>query len=185
MKAVRLFVLQLLLALPISAAFAQAAAQPKSTETRAQVKAETLEAFREGDFEVGDTGKKAYEVTPDRYPKRAAPEGETRAQVKSELEAARRDGDLPVGDVGDTPRDIDPKAYPAPPAAPGLTRAQVKQETLAAIRAGDVQIGDSGKTLAQENPSRYAGAPAVPPKLHLRHKAKVADTSSSASASTH
>ena len=183
MKAIRLVVLPLLLALPVSAVFAQAAAQPKSTETRAQVKAETLEAFRDGDFEVGDTGMKAYDITPDRYPKRPVPERETRAQVKADLEVARRNGSIPFGEIGDTPRDIDPKSYPAQPATQGLTRAQVKQETLAAVRAGDVQVGDSDETLAQENPSRYAGSPAVPPKLHFRHKAKVAATSSPASAS--
>lgn len=182
MKVCRASALCLSILLPATSVFSQAASQPVSGETRAQVKAETREAFREGDFEVGETGHKAYEVTPNRYPKRPMPAGETRAQVRSELEAARRNGDIAVGDVGDTPREIDPKAYPAQPTAPGLTRAQVKRDTLAAIRAGDVQIGDRGETLAEENPSRYAGSPARPPKLGLANKPVAKPAASSAPA---
>ena len=172
--------LPLLLAVPVATVLAQAASQATLPETRAQVKAETLEAFREGDFEVGDTGRKAYEITPNRYPKHPMPRAETRVQVKAELESARRNGDIPIGDVGDTPRDIDPKAFPPQPFVQGLTREQVKQETLTAIRAGDVQVGESGETLAQENPSRYAGSPALPPKLHFTRKAKAAASTASA-----
>jgi hypothetical protein len=173
MKALRLVGLPSLLAIPAAIAFAQAASQPTGGLTRAQVKAETLEAIREGDFEVGDTGHKAYELYPARYPKLPPQAGETRVQVKEELADARRNGDIPVAETGETPREINPKAFPAEPAVPGLTRAQVKQETLAAIRAGDVQVGDSGETLAELNPSRYAGAPAKL-LLHLPRKAKAA-----------
>jgi len=179
MRVFRLSILSLLFAIPASAVLAQAASQPTSSLTRAQVKAETLEAIREGDSEVGETGRKAYELEPNRYPKRPMPVGETRAQVKTELEEARRNGDIAVGDVGDTPREINPKAYPAEPAGPGLTRAQVKQDTLAATRAGDVQVGETGETLAQQNPSRYAGSPAVAPKFHLPHKTKPAPATAS------
>jgi hypothetical protein len=182
MKALRRIGVPSLLAIPAAIAFAQAASQPNTGESRAQVKAEATEAVREGDFEVGDTGRKANQINPNRYPKAPAAVGETRAQVKAELDTARREGSMPVGDVGDTPREISPKAFPAEPTAPGLTRAEVKAQAKSAARAGDVQVGDSGKTLAEENPPRYAGAPAKPPKLqlHLPHKA----TQTSASAST-
>lgn len=166
----------LLLASCAANVFAQAASQPDGHLTRAQVKAETKEAYREGDFEVGDTGQKAYEVTPNRYPKRPMPPGETRAQVKSELEAARRNGDIAVGDVGDTARDIDPKAFPPQPAASSLTRAQVRQETLAAIRAGEIPVGETGETPAQANPSRYAASAVRTPKVK-RAKQQLAATS--------
>ena len=166
----------LLLASCAANVFAQAASQPDGPLTRAQVKAETKEAFREGDFEVGDTGQKAYELAPNRYPKRPMPPGETRAQVKSELETARRNGDIAVGDVGDTAREIDPKAFPPQPAASSLTRAQVKQETLAAIRAGEIPVGETGETPAQVNPSRYAASAVKAPKLK-KAKQQLAATS--------
>jgi hypothetical protein len=185
MKALRLVGMSCLLALPAAIVFAQAASQPTNGLSRAQVKAETLQALRDGDFEVGDTGRKAYEVYPGRYPKMPEQAGETRAQVKQELDAARRNGDIPQAETGETPREINPKAFPAPPAAPGLTRAEVRQETLAAIRAGDVQVGDSGQTLAELNPSRYAGAPAKPPKLHLHLSHKAHGTASATSAPAH
>lgn len=182
MNAIRLTTLSLLLALPLASAFAQAASRPATSATREQIKAETREALREGDFDVGDTGRKAYEVAPNRFPRRPTPPGETRQQVKDELKAARANGDIPVGDTGDTPRDIDPRAFPPQPFVPGLTRGQVKQEARDAVRAGNIQIGETGETLAQENPSRYAGSPAVAPKLHLLHKASAASAAASSPA---
>jgi len=162
------------------APFAGAQAGSAGGETRAQVKAETLEAARNGELHVGDDDRKQNELMPDRFPKKAMAPTKSRADVKGELAQARKDGDLAIGDQNETARDQNPKRYPPKPMSPGLTRAQVKDETQAAIRAGDVQVGDSGETLAQQNPARYQGAPAKAPKLSLHRRAKAASASDGA-----
>lgn len=67
----------------------------KSTKTRAQVKAELVEAIRTGDIiGNGQTGQTAYQLNPSAFPERAMATGKTRAEVLSELEKARMDGSL-------------------------------------------------------------------------------------------
>lgn len=149
-------------------------------ETRAQVKAKTLEAARNGELRVGDDDRQQNELMPDRYPKKAMAPTKSRRDVKGELAQARKDGDVTVGDRSETARDLNPQLYPSTPMPPGPTRAQVRSETQAAIRAGDVQVGDSGETLAQQNPARYQGAPAKAPKLSLHRRAKAASASDGA-----
>jgi hypothetical protein len=151
-----------------------------ASETRAQVKAETAEAVRNGDITWGEQGRKLNEIYPKRYAPKPSSPGETRAEVKADLARASQDGDLPRGDLDVTDRQTDPKRFPPQATEPGLTRAQVEAETRAAIRAGDVQFGDSSKTLAEEDPPRYEGAPSTPPKLSLNHHVHAATRGASA-----
>ncbi len=152
MNTLRLLGVSLILTGAVGAAFAQAPV------TRAQVKAELAQAIRDGDVQIGDSGRTLREEDPSHYPKLAQAPGLTRAQVKAELAEAVREGDVQVGDSGRTLAELDPSRYPHPAQPAGLTRAQVKTELAQAIRDGDIEQGDSGETLAQEFPQRYAAA---------------------------
>lgn len=107
MNAIRLLSMSLILAGTAGAALAQEPA------TRAQVKAELAQAIRDGDVQVGDSGRTLREEDPARYPKPVEAPGETRAQVKAELAQAIRDGDIPQGDSGVTPAQQFPQRYAA------------------------------------------------------------------------
>ena len=75
-------------------ALASDASAPK---TREQVKAELAEAIRTGDIVVDyESGKKANELYPGRYPAKPVVQGKTREQVKAELLEAIRTGTMPV-----------------------------------------------------------------------------------------
>jgi hypothetical protein len=81
-------------ALSAGHALAFDASAPK---TREQVKAELAEAIRTGDIVVnGETGQKANELFPGRYPAKPVAQGKTREQVKIELAEAIRTGQMPV-----------------------------------------------------------------------------------------
>jgi hypothetical protein len=72
-------------------------AQNSEPKTREQVRAELLEAQRNGDIMAdGETGKKLNEVFPNAYPAKATTGGLTREQVKAELIEAERRGDVMV-----------------------------------------------------------------------------------------
>ena len=176
MKPIPLFSAVLLLALSCRTAW------PQTTESRAQVAAETRDAIHNGDIPVNDEGLTANEVNPSRYPKKAVVRGLTRAEVKEETVAAREAGDIPFGEIGLTPREVNPTRYPPQAKETGLTRSEVKRETEAAIRAGDVQVGDDGRTLAEKDPQRYAGAPAKVPNEHFWHRVGATEKAGSASA---
>lgn len=152
MNAIRILSISLILT---GAAGAVSAQEPL---TRAQVKAELAQAIRDGDVQIGDSGRTLREENPSHYPKQIEAPGLTRAQVKAELAEAVREGDVQVGDSGRTLAEIDPSRYPHPPQPADLTRAQVKAELAQAIRDGDIQQGDSSETLAQQFPQRYAAA---------------------------
>src|SRR5215475_8371210 len=79
-------------------------AQPVQTGlTRDHVRAELLDAQRQGDVPVaGELGLKPREITPQRYPASKAEAGRTRAQVVAELLDARREGDVEIGESGRT-----------------------------------------------------------------------------------
>jgi hypothetical protein len=81
-------------ALSAGHALAFDASAPK---TREQVKAELAEAIRTGDIVVDqESGKKANELFPGRYPAKPVAQGKTREQVKIELAEAIRTGQMPV-----------------------------------------------------------------------------------------
>lgn len=81
-------------ALSAGHALAFDASAPK---TREQVKAELAEAIRTGDIVIDqESGKKANELFPGRYPAKPVAQGKTREQVKIELAEAIRTGQMPV-----------------------------------------------------------------------------------------
>jgi hypothetical protein len=151
MRINRVFTIALALSTTLGSAFAQ------STVSRAQVRAELVQAEKNGDVPAGETGHTLAELYPSRYPHAPAAPGLTRGQVKAELAEATRNGDVQVGDSGYTLAELNPSRYPRPQ-TPGLTRAQVKAELLQAIRDGDVKEGDGDHPLAERFPQRYAAA---------------------------
>ena len=65
--------------------------------SREQVKAELVQAIRNGDMLAdGESGLKLNEMYPDRYPAKQVQAGLTREQVKAELAEALRTGDFMV-----------------------------------------------------------------------------------------
>ncbi|MFL6709079.1 MAG: DUF4148 domain-containing protein [Massilia sp.] len=86
--------------------------------TREQVKAQFLEAQKNGDLIVGENRETARELDPRLYPARAdTTPKKTREQVRAELSAAQQAGDLVIGENGETARELNPHAYPARPSA--------------------------------------------------------------------
>jgi len=92
---------------------------PQGTQlTREQVKAQFLEAQKNGDLIVGENRETARELDPRLYPARAdnTPK-KSREQVRAEFTAAQQAGDLVIGENGETARELNPNAYPARPSA--------------------------------------------------------------------
>jgi hypothetical protein len=70
------------------------------SKTRAQVRAELVEAQRTGDvYADGNSGKKLNELRPDLYQTKAAVQGKTREQVKAELVQAQRSGEFQLNQI--------------------------------------------------------------------------------------
>lgn len=104
------------LALAVAALSAgQVLAQDATLKTREQVRAELLQAQRNGDIVVNaESDQTARDMFPDRCPQRAAVAGKTRAEVPAELAEARRTGDiLAAGDSGKKLNELYPSRYPA------------------------------------------------------------------------
>jgi hypothetical protein len=82
--------------------------------TRAQVKAELVEAIRTGNMLANDdSGRTLKQVRPDLYPAQA-PSSLTREQVKAELAEAIRTGNMPANDdSGLMLNQVHPHFYPA------------------------------------------------------------------------
>ena len=130
--------------------------------TREQVRAELAEAKRNGDFIVGDQGLKAYELTPDLYPRRPVVAGKTRDEVRRELAEAILNGDTIEAENGKTAYEMAPHRYPARPSVAGKTRAQVMAELQEAIRLGDAPLfGEDGLSPAERHPQRFAAVRAA------------------------
>ncbi len=135
--------------------------------TRAEVKAQLVEAVRTGDL-IADTerGLRLNEIYPSNYPAQPSQVGKTREQVKAELAEAIRTGDL-VADIetGLKLNQINPSNYPAQPTQMGKTRAQVMAEAAEARRLGllDVSENDYPKiaTPEQAEQVRQAGQRAL------------------------
>lgn len=94
---------------------AQVMAQNTGPKTRAEVKAELMEAIRTGNMPANDdTGRMLNEVNPSAYPPKAIGSTKSRAQVKSELEDAKRTGNIPANDeTGLMLKEEYPNRYPA------------------------------------------------------------------------
>lgn len=89
-------------------------APTQSGLSREQVRAELFQARAAGDYVVdAETGAKAYEVTPDRFPARQAKSSLTREQVRAELFKARAAGDFVVDpETGLKAYQANPGLYP-------------------------------------------------------------------------
>lgn len=126
--------------------------------TRSQVKAELIEAQRNGTLIAdGQTGATYRDLNPDRYPPMQATSQKSREQVKAELAEAQRNGTLIANvDTGATYRELAPHRFPTPIVMPGKTREEVKMELAEAIRLGDVPVDDIGRTPADLAPHIYA-----------------------------
>ncbi|MDP1685855.1 DUF4148 domain-containing protein [Hydrogenophaga sp.] len=141
------------------------AADPTVAKTREQVRAELVEAQRNGSLIAdGETGLRFNQVSPHLYPQTAVV-AKTRADVKAELAVAQANGDLIAdGQTGARFNEVFPAQYAASrTAAPsvevvaqGKTRAEVKAELAEAIRNGDlIADGQTGARFKDLNPSRY------------------------------
>jgi predicted RNase H-like HicB family nuclease len=140
------------------------AADPTQAKTREQVRAELVEAQRNGDLIAdGETGLRFNQVSPHLYPQ-ATVVAKTREEVKAELAQAQANGDLIAdGQTGARFNEVFPAQYAASRAAPavevvaqGKTRAEVKAELAEAIRNGDlIADGQTGARFKDLNPSRY------------------------------
>ena len=95
-----------------------------SEKTRAEVKAELIEARSSGTLSVSDHDYPVAHEAADKS------EGKTRAEVKAELIEARSSGTLSVSD-----HDY-PVAHEAADKAEGKTRAKVRAEAIVARRLG-------------------------------------------------
>ena len=148
------------IALAATLAGGQAFAADTSTgKTRAQVKAELVEAVRTGNIRAQDeSGRMLNEVNPSQYPAQAVTQGKTRAQVVAELAEAVRTGNIVGNDkTGRMLNEINPSLYPAQPETQGNTRAEVRAELAEAIRTGNIRGNDeSGRMLNEINPGLYA-----------------------------
>jgi hypothetical protein len=140
------------------------AADPAVAKTREQVRAELIEAQRNGDLIAdGETGLRFNQVSPHLYPQ-ATVVAKTRAEVKAELAAAQANGDLIAdGETGARFNEVFPAQYAATRTAAavevvaqGKTRAEVKAELAEAIRNGElIADGETGARFKDLNPGRY------------------------------
>lgn len=121
------------------------AADASGALSRDQVQAELAQAVRTGDIVIdNESGLKANEIFPGRYPAKAVVQGKTRDQVKAELAEALRTGDVPVdGVTGLKMNQLIPGNYPAPVAAQGKSRAEVQADLANAMRSGALPVHGS------------------------------------------
>lgn len=140
------------------------AADPSIAKTREQVRAELVEAQRNGDLIAdGETGLRFNQVSPHLYTQ-ATVVAKSRAEVKAELAAAQANGDLVAdGQTGARFNEVFPAQYAAARTAAavevvaqGKTRAEVKAELAEAIRNGElIADGQTGARFKDLNPGRY------------------------------
>jgi hypothetical protein len=136
-----------------------AGAQAQSDTSRAEVKADVLQAIRAGNVTVGgEAGLTARQLHPGQYASQGVVGSQlARAEVKAQVVQAQAAGELTVqGEAGLYPRaNLVPTGIAV--AANHPARAVVKAETLAAIRSGDVLVGgEAGLKANQLFPRRYA-----------------------------
>lgn len=161
------------------------AADPAAAKTREQVRAELIEAQRNGDLIAdGETGARFNQLYPHLYAQPATV-AKTRAEVKAELAEAVRSGDLIAdGETGAKFKDVAPAQYaaaraetPATTVAVGKTREQVKAELAEAIRNGDlIADGETGARFNQVNPGRYPQAAVAQGKTREEVRAELVES---------
>lgn len=123
------------IAIAFSTLFAgQAIAADTAPVTRAQVKAELVEAINNGYTVVTESGRLAKDVFLNNYP---APQAEslTREQVRIELAQAAANGELIVTESGRLAKDVYPANY-TQESSVGKSREEVRQELAEAIESG-------------------------------------------------
>jgi len=131
--------------------------------TREQVRAELMEAQRNGTLIAnGETGATFRDMNPGNYMAKPATPGLSRAEVQAAFEQARANGELVVStEIGLTAKQLAPGNYAAPkrvgaPVAQGKTRAEVQAELSRAIANGTlVANGELGLTHRDLNPQAY------------------------------
>lgn len=145
-------------------AFAADASAPKSRE---QVRAELVEAQRNGTLIAdGQTGATFRDLNPSRYMQPKTMSTVTRAQVQAELKEAWVKGELVAdGETGQRAKDLFPNTYAASAAMPvpmastmteGKTRAEVRAEFEEARRNGTlIADGQTGATFRDLYPQRF------------------------------
>jgi hypothetical protein len=134
------------------------AADPAAAKTRDEVRAEYLQAQRNGDVIVnGEIGLTARQLNPGLYPVQASAAGKTRADVQAELNDAVNSGAVvAVAESGQTASDLDPQRYASAQAVAGKSRAEVRAELAQAQRNGEVVAnGEIGLTARQITPGLY------------------------------
>ncbi len=132
--------------------------------TREQVRAELMEAQRNGTLIAnGETGATFRDLNPGNYMAKPATQGLSRADVQAAFEQARANGELIANtEIGLTARQLAPGNYAAPkpmdaPAAQGKTRDEVQAELSRAIANGTTMAnGELGLTHRDLNPQVYA-----------------------------
>jgi len=139
------------------------AANPSTALTREQVRAETLEAMRNGTMlSAGESGMRMREMNPRAYPAPAASPSKSRSQVEQELQRAIQSGDLLApGESGAKLNEIAPGSYPARNTATGptKTREQVRRELAEAVMHGEMMAnGEDGRMLNEVFPGMYRGS---------------------------
>jgi hypothetical protein len=142
------------------------AADASVGKTREQVRAELIQAQRNGDLIAdGETGARYKDLFPAQYAQPVAV-SKSRAEVKAELDEALRTGDIVAdGQTGAKANELFPAQYAqaranqpvAATAAVGKTRAEVKAELAEALRTGDyVADGQTGAKANELFPGKYA-----------------------------
>jgi hypothetical protein len=158
--------LHLIAAVAIAAGTTSAWATEASAPTREQVRAERMEAQRNGTLIAnGETGATFRDLNPARYMAQPASQGLSRADVQAAYEQARNNGELIVStEIGLTARQLAPGNYAAPatttgPAASGKSRAEVQAELVRARSEGHLLVqGELGLTAFELNPQAFGEA---------------------------
>ncbi len=113
-------------------------------KTRDEVRAELLDAQRNGTYVLSGTTTTMRSLHPTLFAKPAAVQGKTRAEVKAELIEAQRNGTYVVSGAGQTMRDLHPGLFAKEPAAQGKSRADVQAEVNQPVSSiySDLYFGD-------------------------------------------
>jgi len=108
--------------------------------TRAEVKAATRAAMKDGSIASGDAG--ATKARPQGGPavKKDATMGKTRAEVKGETRSAMKDGSLSQGDANYSNGGTEGRPQVKADKTAGKTRAEVKAETKAALAKREIPV---------------------------------------------
>jgi hypothetical protein len=134
------------------------AADPVVSKTRAEVRAELIEAQRTGNIVAnGETGMLLKDLYPSQYPSQATVQAKSRDDVRAELIEAQRTGKiLAHGETGMLLKDLYPSQYPSQATVQAKSRDDVRAELIEAQRTGNILAnGDSGMLLKDLYPSQY------------------------------